>query len=641
MSPIIPKMNRVVRRGRYYFAACSAIALSTSFSAAIAQNGPSSPSISLPTIAVSPTTIPTPTDQIASSVTVITGEEIERDQRRTVPDALRAVPGLDVVQTGGPGGQTSVFIRGSNSNHVKVLIDGMEMSDPSNTNRALDFGHLLTSDIERIEILRGPQSGLYGADAIGGVISITTKKGDGPPKVSATLEGGSLGTFNQSARLSGSENIFNYSFNAAHFRSTNIPITPQRILPPGQQAFDNSYDNQTYSSKLGADVSENLSFNVVGRYTTSRLYFTGGSVPNPAQSRLDFQQYSTRGEAVVTLFDGRFKNYLGVNYLDDTTSTFAQGGPVPSVNKGQRTAQDWRGVITIIPGQTLVMGLDHYSESAQTTDTNATTGNRGAFLELQSEFARRIFLTANVRNDWNETFGQHTTFRIAPSVITPITETKLKASYGTGFKPPSLFQLYAQIPPFFFGNPALRPETSTGYDFGFEQPLFDNRFRFGVTRYVNKITNEIDSDQTFTTLVNVDEASIDGYEAFADLVLNKQFSLRGNYTSTHIESASDFAIVRRPTYKYSLQAVWTPIPVWQISATVVTASGWRDFDRVTFATIDQPGYTTVNLATSYDVNKNVKVFGRIDNLFNQMIENPNGFLQPGITIFGGITVANR
>ncbi len=155
----------------------------------------------LPPIVVSPTTIPTPVDQVASSVTVITAGDIQRQQIRTVPDALNTVPGLNVVQSGGPGGQTSVFMRGTNSNHVKVLIDGIDASDPSIANGTFDFAHLLTGDIEQIEVLRGPQSGLYGSDAIGGVISITTKKGEGPPKVKASVEGGSFQTFNQTAGL--------------------------------------------------------------------------------------------------------------------------------------------------------------------------------------------------------------------------------------------------------------------------------------------------------------------------------------------------------------------------------------------------------------------------------------------------------
>ncbi len=159
-------------------------------------------------VVVSPTTIPTPSYESASSTTVITAVDIQAQQIRTVPDALAAVPGLNIVQTGGPGGQTSVFIRGTNSNHVKVLIDGIDVSDPSNPNQAYDFGQLLTGDIARIEVLRGPQSGLYGSDAIGGVISITTKAGEGPPRMTVTGDGGSFSTFNQRVGLSGSQNNF-------------------------------------------------------------------------------------------------------------------------------------------------------------------------------------------------------------------------------------------------------------------------------------------------------------------------------------------------------------------------------------------------------------------------------------------------
>ena len=232
--------------------------------------------VALPQIdVVSATTVPTPIDQVASSVTVITAADLEREQRRTLPDALSAVPGLNVIQAGGPGGLTSVFMRGTNSNHVKVLIDGIDVSDPSNPARVFDFGQMLASDIERIEVLRGPQSGLYGADAIGGVISITTKKGEGPPKVYGTLEAGSFGTFNQTTGVSGSQAGFNYSFNIAHFQSTDTPVTPTELLPPGRKRNDDYYDNVTYSTRLGADLSENFGLNFVARYTDATLKFTG------------------------------------------------------------------------------------------------------------------------------------------------------------------------------------------------------------------------------------------------------------------------------------------------------------------------------------------------------------------------------
>jgi vitamin B12 transporter len=278
---------------------------------------------------VSPTTVVTPSEQSGSSVTVITAEDIAAQQRLTVPDALAAVPGLNVVQSGGPGGQTSVFIRGTNSNHVKVLIDGIDMSDPSNPNASFDFGQLLTGDIARIEVLRGPQSGLYGSDAIGGVISITTKSGSGPPKLTLSTEGGSFGTTNERASLSGSEANFNYVFNVQHFQSIATPVTPSYDLLPGEQANPNYYNNWTHSTKLGYNVSDNLAFNVVGRYTDSNLRFTGDdfndfsplSFAEPIQStQLDHQFYG-RAEMVWSPFAG-FKNFFGVNYTNSWTWNF-------------------------------------------------------------------------------------------------------------------------------------------------------------------------------------------------------------------------------------------------------------------------------------------------------------------------------
>ena len=183
-------------------------------------------------IVVSATRIETPINEIGSSVTVITDKEIERDQKRTLPDVLRTVPGLNIVQTGGPGGKTSVFMRGSNSNHTKVLIDGIDANDPSQDG-VFDFGQVLASDIAQVEVLRGPQSSLYGSDAIGGVVNIVTKTGEGPAQFTGRLEGGSFETFNQTASVSGSVSRFRYSFNVAHFLADDTPVTPLDLLPPG------------------------------------------------------------------------------------------------------------------------------------------------------------------------------------------------------------------------------------------------------------------------------------------------------------------------------------------------------------------------------------------------------------------------
>jgi vitamin B12 transporter len=335
---------------------------------------------------VSPTTVVTPSEQSASSVTVITAEDIAAQQRLTVPDALAAVPGLNVVQSGGPGGQTSVFIRGTNSNHVKVLIDGIDMSDPSNPNASFDFGQLLTGDIERIEVLRGPQSGLYGSDAIGGVISITTKSGSGPPRLTLSTEGGSFGTTNERASLSGSQANFNYVFNVQHFQSIATPVTPSYDLAPGEQANPNFYNNWTYSTKLGYNVTDNLAVNVVGRYTDSNLRFTGDdfndffplSFAEPIQStQLDHQFYG-RAEAVWSPVAG-FKNFFGVNYTNSWTWNFDPNpdnfvpNPLivpPEVSLGTRVKYDYRGELQVAPGQLLLFGAEDQNETLRTNSSD-------------------------------------------------------------------------------------------------------------------------------------------------------------------------------------------------------------------------------------------------------------------------------
>jgi vitamin B12 transporter len=616
------------------------------------QTNPGATAIELPQIVVSATTLPTPMEQVGSSVTVITAAEIERDQRRTASDVLATAPGLNVVQNGGPGGVTSVFMRGTNPNHTKIFIDGIDVSDPSNPGRVFDLGQLLTADIERIEVLRGPQSGLYGADALGGVISITTKKGAGPTKITGTVEGGSFGTFNQAAQVSGSTENVNYAFTASHFQSANTPVTPQELLQPGQRAIGNYYDNSTYSTKLGADLSENFSLNFVGRYTDAKLRFTGDDFsgfplvfPASEQSTQVNHQGFARGEAVWSMFDGKFKNHFGVAYSDLWSWNFDPNlAPTTSVNKGDRTKYDWRGYVTVMPGHVVLLGLEQETERLHTDTDNAQNSNKGAYVELQSELAKRFFMVANVRHDDNERFGGATTWRVAPAYLVPITETKLKASYGTGFKAPTLTQLFVDFPSFgFFANRNLRPETSTGYDFGFEQPIANDRIRFGATWYHNDIKNLITYNSTFTSNENIGLATTYGVEAFASAAVTTQVKLRSDYTYTVAKNdITGEELLRRPKHKASISAVWTPNDQLTLTSTVLYVSSWNDIDRfgmapAPFAT--QP-YTLVNLAGNYVVNKNLTAFARIDNLFNHHYQNPVGFERPGFGAFGGIRMTN-
>ena len=638
--------------------------------------------VALPQIVVSATTVPTPASEVANSVTVITADDLQQKQLRTVPDALKQVPGIDVVQTGGPGGQTSVFMRGTNANHVKVLIDGIDVGNPSITNGAFDFGHLLTGDIERIEVLRGPQSGLYGSDAIGGVISITTKKGEGPPKVTAMAEGGSFGTFNQTLGVSGSQDNFDYAFNVLHYRSSATPVTPLHLLAPGEQRNDDSYDNRTYSTKLGLNLSDQLAVNAVARYTDAKLGFTGEDYslfpqdyPEALQSTQRNHNLYSRGEVVWSPFGDRFKNYFGVNYTNQWDHTvnpnpdFAANngflspavGP-PVTNLGERMKYDWRSEAKLAEGQTLVLGLERENQSLRTnstgvtdvpfgnftqTTTRASTGNKAGYAELQSEFAKRFFLAANIRDDDNDAFGSHTTWRVAPAFIVPMTDTKLKGTYGTGFKAPTLTQLYVNNLSFnAVSNPNLRPETSKGYDYGFEQPLLHDRVNFGVTYFRNDIRNLINNTvdpTTFTSsYVNIGKATTHGTESFTSVAVTDQLKLRGDYTTIVTrDEATNLGLRNRPGNKESLTAIWSPLREFDFSATVLHVGSAVEFNRDGLVPRENSSaYTLVNLAANYKIDPHIEVFGRINNLLNRHYEEPIGFDQPGFGAFGGIRVTN-
>jgi vitamin B12 transporter len=637
---------------------------------------------------VSPTTVVTPSEQSASSVTVITADDIAAQQRLTVPDALAAVPGLNVVQSGGPGGQTSVFIRGTNSNHVKVLIDGIDMSDPSNPNASFDFGQLLTGDIERIEILRGPQSGLYGSDAIGGVISITTKSGSGPPKLTLSTEGGSFGTTNERVSLSGSQANFNYVFNVQHFQSASTPVTPSYDLLPGERRNNDFYDNWTYSTKLGYNITDNLAVNLVGRYTDSKLHFTNDdfndffplSFAEPIQStQLDHQFYG-RGEIVWSPVAG-FKNFFGVNYTNSWSWNFDPNpdnftNPLivpPAVSLGTRIDYNYRGELQVAPGQLLLFGADDLNETLRTNSSsffdasgneiffisNAERRNDAGWIELQNKLTSQFYLVSNVRYDANEDFGDHTTFRIAPVYIVAQTDTKLRASYGTGFKAPPLEDLFVNIPNEFIANPNLKPEESSGWDVGFEQPLANDRFRFGSTYFRNDIKNLIADVASTTpgveTVANINRASTFGFENFAAWQISSRLNLRADYTYTVAKADSTNAcdtfiippcsgqqLLRRPKNKASLTANWLATDRLLISSTLLYVGSWWDIARQTVPPlgfnpyIKAPGFTTLNIAANYALRDDVTLFARIDNLFNKQYEDPAGFLRPGFGIFGGV-----
>jgi vitamin B12 transporter len=596
------------------------------------------------TIVVTATRIPTPELEVASSISVVTADEILERQLQTLPDLLKTVPGLNVVQTGGAGGQTSVFMRGTNSNHTKVLMDGIDISDPSSPSGTYDFGQFLTQDVQKVEVLRGPQSGLYGSDAIGGVINIITKSGSGPAKVDASVEGGSFDTFNQNLGVSGSLDQFHYAANVQHLHSGATPVTPTDLLAPGEQRIDDYYDNVTGSTKLGFDVTEQFDLGLVARYTDSHLRITGenyndfpADFPDSSQSENDTRQFYTRATAHLVSFGGGFEQTLGIGFSDVKSYETSPENP-ESDFFGQRVKIDWQGNIRLAADEKLVLGAEHQRDEMTVPLSASTTINSG-YAELQSSVADALYNTLSVRYDDNDRFGGKFTYRLAPAYVIESSGTKIKASVGSGFKAPTLSQMFQNFPAFgFYANPDLKPESSIGYDVGFEQTLAGGVARLGATYFHNDIKNLITDNADFTSLANVGRAVTQGAESFVAYQPLQTLTFRLDYTYTEAkDEIANEELLRRPKHVGSLNAEWHATKRLSLNATVLSSSSWIDGNRdFSISRLTAPGYTIVDVAGSYDITTKVALYARVDNLFDRHYENPVGFLGPSLGAFAGV-----
>ena len=601
----------------------------------------------LQTIIVTATRIPTPESQIASSVTVITAEDIAARQDQSLPDVLKEVPGLNLVQSGGPGGQTSVFMRGTNSNHTKVLVDGIDVSDPSNPTGAFDFSQFLTQDIQKIEVLRGP--------AERPVRLRCHRRGDQhhhqERQRTGAGHGEPAGRFLRYLQPGGQPQRFRgplpLLFSVDHIHSGETPVTPLGLLPPGEQRIDDYYDNLTASTKLGFDVTEHFDLGLVARYTDSHLRFTSNDYnffpapPADVQSENDTKQFYTRLTAHGLAFDGVLESTLGVAYGRSESDDFTPGGfPPESTYTGSRVKADYQGNIHLASTQTLVVGVEHQRDEIQDPISANTTINSG-YAELQSAFSANFFNTLSVRYDDNDRFGSKVTYRIAPLYTVSGSGTMLKATLGTGFKAPTLSQMFQDFPDFgFYGNPNLKPERSIGYDLGFEQPFASDQWRFGATYFRNDIKDLIGTNADFSSYANVGHVVTLGVESFLSYQPTKTVTLRADYTYTEAtDKQTNEELLRRPKNKATLRASWQATPRLLLDSTVLYVGSWVDGNRdFSVQRLDAPGYTTVDLAATYELTAKLALFARVNNLLDKTYETPVGFLAPSIGAFAGVKV---
>ena len=359
--------------------------------------------------------------QNASSVTVITGEQIRQRRQSTVLEVLRSVPGVDVVQAGGPGRQASVFMRGGNSGHTKVLLDGIPLNDPSSPNRAFDFSSLTVDNIERIEVVRGPQSMAYGSDAIGGVINIITRRGEGPASIRASTMGGSFGTHQERIAISGGDERKYYSISASYFDTDGITAVSNRFGGVEKDAFQNA----VISGRMGWNVTDTLNVDYVFRYSDSDAEVDGFLVDNTIRENRQ-QQFFQRLQLESQHVDGLIVSRVGFSQTDHhRLDTDAGMFGTPEFD-GDFRQVDWQVILQLTENNAFTAGVDYWHEEARTTTTPRVPRNlAGIYLQDQFSFRDRAFTTVGVRWDNHSTAGTAQTYRFTQ--LFRIDETGTKA----------------------------------------------------------------------------------------------------------------------------------------------------------------------------------------------------------------------
>ncbi len=581
-------------------------------------------------VVVTANRVPTPASEVGSSVSVITSEDLDREQVPLVSDALRYVPSVNVTRSGGPGQITSVFTRGANSDHTLVLIDGIEANDPTSPSRAFDFSTLTVDDIDRIEVIRGPQSTLWGSNAVGGVINIVSKRGEGPPSGYFYSEDGSFNTYREGVGISGGNKTINYSLSLSQQNSQGISAADSKFDNPESDGYGIS----SVAEKFGWNISPELDVDFIARYQYGDIDIDKGGGPGGdeigAQLRNNEAFFGIQPH--LKLLDGKLiETYkLSYTYYDrqDTERSF------PSHLNGGLAKLDWQNDVEVSENQILTAGLVLGQENLNATTTPHKTNDQTAvYLQDAVSFNKSLFLTGGVRYDDFRIGGEDLTWRFTGAYILP-THTTIRGSYGTGFKVPTLSDLYSS-----FGSPNLKPEKSDGFDGGVEQSFLHDRLTASATYFYNRYRDLIDFNNATFKEDNIGHAESQGVELGLTARPWETVSASINYTYTDArDTDTDTKLLRRPPNAASAQVSWDYSRKGQITVGVVYESERPDINPTTFANTNVPGYVVVNLATAYRVTDYATLTLRMDNLFNQHYEEVDGFGEPGFAVYGGFKV---
>ena len=609
-----------------------------------------------------------------SSVSVVSNEAIEKHSSKGMADVLRGVAGVEVREAGGIGSTASVSIRGANPGQTLVLIDGIRIGDPSSTDGAVDFGNLAVTDVERIEVLRGPQSALYGSDAMGGVINIITRRGDGPPKYAASVEGGSYGTIHSRASVSGSADQLKYAFAIDGLHSDgfarygyriNRPLTlADGVTPLPKLPWGDPTNRGGASGRISYRLSDSATFEfgLSGYGNAIRFDNSFAFVPTNvfnARNHSNATLLQGYGRLTSLAFDGALQNQFSVfgNLTDRTIAQtegcfdlFFTAFDCRSGYRGSRRGAEYQGDLKLGLFGLVIFGARTETEFARTSQDPAPAGTftainaqqtiNSAFAQHRVTLGERLDLSLGGRIDVVSGGPTFATWRATASYRLLETQTRLHASIGTGAKAPSLFQRFSQ-----YGNPALIAEESLGGDAGIEQKLLDGRLVLDITAFSNRYKNLIGFDvvascspaQIFGCYYNVGRALTRGIEVSGDFVIVPD-TWKARATYTYLQSTNlltNAPLYQRPRNQAAASLVFTGLSNFEAEGRVTFVG-----PRLDFATpaVRLGSYAKWDLLASYKVDQRLTVFARLENLTNARYEEVYSFGVAGRSIFGGLRV---
>jgi len=588
-------------------------------------------------VIVSATRTEIPLDQSPSSVSVIDSQDIDRKQIERVSDALREVPGLSVVQTGTPGQLTSVFTRGLRSEHTQVLLDGIPVNQ--GLQGAFNFADLTTDNIERIEVVRGPQSILYGPRALAGVIQIFTRQGEETPGATFAAEGGSYGTFRESVQSDGKIDMFDYSFGASRLDTDNARP-------------NNQYRNTAAIADVGWSPNETVRISSLFTYSLS---YTGN--PNTIFNPKPIDNFLTERWLIAPHVDLRINDWwehkiiFSYDHERQLNDPNEDGFVGPTRALFERTTIDYQNDLRPASWLTLTSGFFYSRVNAgqerpfvlqifgpQPTFVSDHTEETAGFLQATLTPIENLIFVAGGRFDHFNQFGDVWTYRFAGSYKIDKTNTTLHSSVATGFSPPS------SQDKIFGMNFGLRPEKDLGWDAGIEQRLWENRVTVGTTYFHNDLSNLIGFNGLFETL-NLGAAETQGLETelraqpIADLVFTASYTyLDAEKTSSvDINQPVGARLPRRPRNEVYVSAsyLW-----WKKLRTTIAAKFVNAREEINFGgpNFDIEDYSFVNFAAEYKINPHLSIFGRIDNLTNEHYAEVFGFPNLGTAAYAGMRV---